>query len=549
MKKKSYLKVLAPTLALSLMMTACSSKDDKAGEKKETEKKKPQVVKILESSEIPTMDSAMAEDTISFTMLNNTMEGLYRLDQNQEAIPGLAEGKPEVSKDGLTYKVKLRDATWSNGDPITANDFVFAWQRAVDPKTASPYGPYMMSGKIANATEIAAGKLPKEELGIKALSDKELEIKLAKPIPFFESLMAFGTFYPQNKKFVESKADKYASNSDNSISAGPFIIKGWDGPEDVNWELEKNPKYWDAKSVKVEKLTFNVQKDPQAALNMFQAGEADITPKLAKQGVISQIEKDKQLNRWLEPSVFWLKFNEKNKALSNVNIRKALAMSFDKEALAKDVLNNGSIPANYFVPAEFVKDDKGKDFRTKTEYLKYDEKKAKEYWEKGLAEIGQKEVTLRYTTQDTETAKLSDAFITDQMKKHLPGLKLELIQIPFPEKLKREEAMDYDILFSGWGPDYADPMAFADLYTSTSAKNKMAYASEKYDKLIKEADTTNDNAKRFEAMREAEKTLLEDAALAPIYQRAANVMVRDNIKGFTHHLFGPDYSYKWLEVK
>lgn len=551
MKKSSYLKVLAPTVALSMILSACSGGDDKAGDEKEKKGTAKQEVTILESSEIPTMDSVMAQDTISFTILNNTNEGLYRLDQDQKAVPAMAEGPAEKSEDGLTYTVKLRDAKWSNGDPVTANDFVYAWRRAADPATASPYGPYMMSGKILNADKIAAKKAKPEELGIKAIDEKTLEIKLVKPLPYFESLMTFGTFLPQNQKFVESQGKDYASGSDNLLSNGPFKINGWDGAEDVDWVLEKNSEYWDANTVTMEKMNFNVQKEPQSSLNMFQAGEADITPKLAQAGVIAQIESDPQLVRWLEPSIFWLKLNEKHKAFANENIRRAITMAIDKESLVNDVLKDGSKAADYFIPAEFVKDEKGQDFRAKYDgFNKYNVEEAKKLWEQGLKEIGQKELSLTYVGQDTDTAKLSDAYIKDQLEKNLPGIKINLKNVPFAQKLKLETALDYDILFSGWGPDYQDAMTFADLYITDGQNNNMAYSSEKYDKFLADAGKEQDFGKYTALLQDAEKTLLEeDAALAPLYQRTSNVLVAEKVKGFTYHTFGPEYTYKWLKVE
>lgn len=551
MKKSSYLKVLAPTVALSMILSACAGGKDESGDKKEKKGTVKQEVTILESAEVPTMDSVMAEDTLSFSQLNNTNEGLYRLDQDQKAVPGMAEGPATASEDGLTYTVKLRDAKWSNGDPVTANDFVFAWQRAVNPDTASPYGPYMMAGKILNADKIAAGKAKPETLGIKALDDKTLEIKLVKPIAYFESLMAFGTFLPQNEKYVKEQGKDYASSSENVLSNGPFKITGWDGAEDVDWALEKNSEYWDAKSVVMEKINFNVQKEPQSSLNMFQAGEADITPKLAQAGVIAQVESDPQLVKWLEPTIFWLKINHTHKALENENIRRALNMAIDKDALANDVLNNGSIAANYAVPQDFVKDEGGQDFRAKYEaFNKYNVDEAKKLWEKGLSELGMKEIKLTYVSQDTDTAKLTDAFIKDQLEKNLPGLKIELKNIPFAQKLKIEDAMDYDLLFSGWGPDYLDPMTFSDLFITDGQNNKMGYSNKEYDKLVADADKETDAAKRWEMLQDAENVLLqEDAGLIPVYQRASNILVNEKVKGFTYHLVGAEYSYKWLKVE
>ncbi|MGX1194813.1 peptide ABC transporter substrate-binding protein [Metabacillus sp. SLBN-84] len=561
MKKSKFSLLLVLSLVLSVFLTACygggGSSSSDGGEKDKDSKEAadvPQELKVLESSEIPSMDSVLAEDTISLSQLNNTNEGLYRIDENQEPIPGMADGEPEANEDGTEYTIKIKeDAKWSNGEPVTANDFVFAWQRALNPDTGSAYGPYMMMGKIKNAEALYNGKAKPEDLGVKAQDEKTLVVTLEKPIPFFKSLMAFPTFYPQNQKFVEEQGENFGKKSENLVFNGPFTIAGWEGPADTEWTLEKNAEYWDAKNVSLEKITFNVSKDPQAAANAFEAGEADVTPKLSTPAVIAQYDGDDRLKRWLEPTIFWLKLNQKNEALANVNIRKAIAMAFNKEDLTNEILNNGSKPANYAVPAEFVTHpETGEDFReVNKDLLTYNPEEAKKLWEKGLAEIGQEEVKLVYLGGDTETSKTVDSYMKDQLQNALPGLTIDVQSVPFSVRLDRDKTMDYDIQAAGWGPDYLDPISFSDLWITDGGNNRMAYSNEKYDKLLKDAQTTlaNDPAKRFAALQEAEKVLLEeDAGIAPMYQRASNLLINKKVEGFTYHLVGPEYSYKWIKI-
>ncbi|PLR68957.1 MULTISPECIES: peptide ABC transporter substrate-binding protein [Bacillaceae] len=561
MKKSKFSLLLVLSLVISVFLSACygggnqgsSDGGDKDKDSKE-ETNVPQELKVLEQSEIPSMDSVLAEDTISLSQLNNTNEGLYRIDENQEPVPGMADGEPEANEEGTEYTIKIKeDAKWSNGDPVTANDFVFAWQRALNPDTGSAYGPYMMMGKIKNAEALYNGKAKPEELGVKAEDEKTLVITLEKPIPFFKSLMAFPTFYPQNQKFVEEQAANFGKKSENLVFNGPFAINGWEGPADTEWTLEKNAEYWDAKNVSLEKITFNVSKDPQAAANAFEAGEADVTPKLSTPAVIAQYDGDDRLLRWLEPTIFWLKLNQKNEALANVNIRKAIAMAFNKEDLTNEILNNGSIPANYAVPKEFVTNpETGEDFRKANgDLLTYNLEEAKKLWAKGLEEIGQKEVKLVYLGGDTETSKTIDSYMKDQLQNNLEGLTIDVQSVPFSVRLDRDKTMDYDIQAAGWGPDYLDPISFSDLWITDGGNNRMAYSNEKYDKLLKDAQTTlaNDPAKRFEALQEAEKVVLEeDAGIAPIYQRASNLLINKKVEGFTYHLVGPEYSYKWIKI-
>ncbi|WP_078435200.1 peptide ABC transporter substrate-binding protein [Metabacillus halosaccharovorans] len=562
MKKSKYFLLLALSLVLSMFLAACNGGGD-TGKETDTggdEGTAEQKITALESQAIPSMDSVMAQDTVSFTTMNNVMEGLYRLDPNQEVVEGMAEGEPEVSEDGTVYTFKLRDAKWSNGDPVTANDFVYAWQRAIDPANASPYGPYMMDGKIKGAAEITAAGAEKIEydlntLGVKAIDEKTLEVTLERPIPYFQSLMAFPTFYPQNQKFVEEQGDNYAKTAENLVYNGPFVLSDWGGSTASEWTYTKNEDYWDAETVKLETVQWNVLKDSQASANAFETGEADVTGKLSSD-IVPQYEGDERMVKWLEPTIFWLKFNQKeNEALKNPDIRKALAQAINKEDFVNSVLNNGSIIANYAVPSEFVKNEEtGKDFReiNGNELLPYDVDAAKASWEKGLAALGTDKVEVRYLGDDTESAKKVAEYVKNQLETNLPGLTLKVESVPFSVRLDRENSQDYDIQMAGWGPDYLDPMTFSDLWLTGGGNNKMDYSNEKYDQLVKDAQTTlaQKPVERYEALAEAERILLEeDAAIAPMYQRSSNVLVNENVEGFTYHLVGPEYSYKWASVK
>ncbi|RTR31542.1 peptide ABC transporter substrate-binding protein [Robertmurraya yapensis] len=561
MKKSKYFLLLSLMLVISSFLAACGGGDD-AGKDKEGADNTAAVqeLKMLESTAIPSMDSVMAQDTVSFTTLNNVNEGLYRLDPNQEVVEGVADGEPTISEDGTVYTFKLKDAKWSNGEPVTANDFVYAWQRAIDPENASPYGPYMMDGKIKGAAEITAAAAEKKEydlstLGVKAVDDKTLEVTLERPIPYFKSLMAFPTFYPQNQKFVEEQGENFGLKAENVLYNGPFVLSEWDGSTDEEWVYAKNTEYWDADTVKLEKLTWNVLKESQAAANAFETGEVDITGKLSSD-VVPQYEGDERLLNWLEPTIFWLKMNQKNNpALKNVNIRKAIAQAINKQDFVDGVLANGSIVANYAVPNEFVKNDEtGEDFRSinGNELLPYNVDEAKKSWEAGLAELGTDSVEVRYLGDDTESAKKAAEYVKNQLETNLPGIKVTVESVPFSVRLDRENAQDYDLQMAGWGPDYLDPMTFSDLWLTGGGNNKMDYSNEKYDQLVKDAQTTlaQSPVERYEALAEAEKILLEeDAAIAPLYQRSSNLLVSEKVENFTYHLVGPEYSFKWTSVK
>ncbi|MCM3573145.1 peptide ABC transporter substrate-binding protein [Mesobacillus subterraneus] len=565
MKKSKFSFLLILTLVFSLILSACSGGNEDAGDNEPADNDDatgeevanvPQELNMLDSSEIPTMDSVLAEGSTSFTYINNVGEGLYRLDQDHKPVPALADGEPEISEDQKVYTFKLKDSKWSNGEPVTAHDFVFAWRRAIDPATASPYGPYMMGGKIKGAAEITeAGAAKKEynleDLGVKAIDDKTLEVTLEKPVVYWEDLFAFPTFYPQNEKFVTEKGDAFASNAENLLYNGPFKMEKWEGTDATEWVLVKNPDYHSADDVTLEKITVNVVKDSNSAVNAFEAGETDMTGLLSSD-IVPSYEGDERMLTWMEPVVFWIKMNQKNEALANVNIRKAIAMGFNKEDLAKSILNNGSIAANFFVPKDFVKGPNGEDFREKHgDLIVFNAEEAKKHWEQGLKELGVDKLEIRYLGGDTEAAKKTDAYIKNQLETNLPGLTVKLESVPFAVRLERDNAMDYDLQFAGWGPDYGNALSFTDLWITDGGSNRMGYSNPEYDKLIKAAqgELATDPEKNWEAQQEAERIMLEeDAGLAPVYQRSANILLNPGVKGLAIYNYGPDYNFQWVKI-
>lgn len=550
MKAKKMSLFLVMILALSTFLAACSGDDSSSGNGKgdgSTEGVE-QVLNVVETSEIPSMDTALATDSVSFNVMNNVMEGLYRLGENDEVVDGVAEGEPEVSEDGLTYTFKLReDAKWSNGDPVTANDFVYAWQKVVNPDTAAQYA-YMLY-VIENGQEINSGEKEISELGVKAIDDNTLEVKLANAVPYFKSLLSFGTFMPQNQKFVEEKGDKYGLEADTTIYNGPFTLSEWKHEE--SFKLSKNEEYWDKDAVKLETVNFKIVKDTNTAVNLYETGKIDRVG-LSAENVDTYKDSEEFLTE-NDTSVFYLEYNTENEILSNAKIRKALTMAFDKEAFVDTLLNNGSTAAYYIVPKDFYTTQDGKDFRdVNGDMLKTNKEEAAKLWAEGLKELGTDKVELELLNYDGDSAKKMGEYLKEQMETTLEGLTLSLNQQPFQNKLDVQAKGDFDISYSGWGPDYQDPMTFLDMFTTGNGNNHTAYSSKEYDKLIKDASTTllDDLEARDAAMAEAEKLLIEeDTVIAPLYQRGSSFLMKDKVKGLLSHSFGGDYSYKWVSIE
>jgi oligopeptide transport system substrate-binding protein len=551
--KKKYAWLLALSLVLSMFLAACSGGGDKetADDSKDTADapKVEQTLNFINGDTIPSMDPSLGTDEYAFQFLGATMEGLYRLDEKGQVSEGIAT-KHEVSEDGKTWTFTLReDAKWSNGDPVTANDFVYAWQRAVDPATGSEYGPYMMGGVIKNATAVNKGEVPVDQLGVKADGDFTLVVELENATPYFESLTTFGTFLPLNQKFVEEKADTFATSADTLLSNGPFKFASWTSTAQ-EWELVKNDTYWDAKTVKLEKMTYVVVKESQTAVDLYEKGEVDRAG--LSSDLVDQYSTHDDYTVEPDTSVFYIKMNQtRNKALANVNVRNAIARAFDKQALVDEILNNGSIVANGLVPKDFVPTPDGKDFREVSgDLMKYDLDEAKKYWEKALAELGTDSVEIEFLGGDNEVSKMMNQYLANQLSTNLPGLKVTLKEVPFEQRLELDTAMDYDMQFAGWGPDFLDPYTFMNLWLTDGGNNQMGYSNPEYDKLVNETATTLalDPEARIDNFLKAEKVLFEDAAIAPVYQRAGALLVSPKVQGVFTNLFGATYEYKWASV-
>ncbi|WP_404454693.1 peptide ABC transporter substrate-binding protein [Virgibacillus necropolis] len=562
MKLSKFLLLLAVGLLLSVYLVACSSdgdgsekssgkSDGKSEESASESEDVEQVFNLINGDTIPTMDSSMATDEYAFQFMNASMEGLYRLGENAELTPGIAKDHT-VSDDGLTWTFNLRDnAKWSNGDPVTAHDFVYAWRRAVDPETGSEYGPYMMGGVIKNATAVNASEMPLEKLGVKAKDDYTLVVTLEKPTPYFESLAAFGTFLPLNEKFVKAQGDKYATSTETLLFNGPFTLSEWKSTAS-SWVLKKNETYWDANTVQLEKITYDVVKDPQTAVDLYEKGKVDRAGLSAD--LVDKYSTHDDFEIVPGTGVFYLKFNQTTSdALANVNIRKAISRAINKKALVEEILNNGSVVANGLIPSDFSKHpETGEDFRDSNGALvKYDAEKAQKLWEKGLKEIGKDKVTLEFLGGDGETVKTMNEFIANQLETNLPGLEIELKQVPFEQRLELDTKMEYQIQFAGWLPDFLDPYTFLNLWLTDGGNNMMGYSNPKYDKLVQ--STVNELAlkpvERFEAFLEAEKVLFEDAAIAPLYQEAGAVLTSPMMKGYISNPMGAPTEYKWAYVE
>ncbi|XLP20131.1 peptide ABC transporter substrate-binding protein [Bacillus toyonensis] len=560
-KMKKLTAVVVPVLTMSVALTACSGSGGEkktittsnSGEEKKSDIKyaAKQVLNRTENQEIPTMDTSKSTDTLGAQILGNTMEGLYRLDKDNKPIPAAAESSTK-SEDGKKYTFKLRkDAKWSNGESVTAKDFVYGWQRLLDKNTAAEYA--FIAYYIKNAEAINKGEKPATELGAKAVDDYTLEVELEKPVPYFLNLLAFPSYYPLNEKFVKEKGDKYGLEADTTVYNGPFVMSSW--KHEQGWQLKKNDKYWDKKTVKLEEINYSVVKEVATKVNLYDTGSIDFT--LLSGEFVDKYKSNKdEYGEYSEASTFFLRLNQKRNGqdtpLKSKKLREAIALSVDKKGLANVILNNGSKATDQLVPKGLATGPDGKDYQdTFKNGLKYDPKKGAAAWEAAKKELGKDQVTIELLSYDDGTAKKIADYVKDQIEKNLKGVTINTKIQPFKQKLKLETAQDYEISYAGWSPDYADPMTFIDMFESKSPYNQMSYSNPKYDEMVGKAgnELMGDAKKRWETLGKAEKLFLEeDAGLVPLYQTGRSYVMKPNVKGIVKHNISPEYSFKWAYV-
>lgn len=522
-----------------LALTACSSNKDSSSSKDLAAK---QVLNWNEPSELPTLDPSKATDTISFDMMNNSMEGLYRIGKNSKIEPGIAKAT-KISKDGLTYTFTLRsNSKWSNGDPVVAQDFVYGWRRTMDPKTGSEYA-YLYDG-VKNANEVMAGKKAVSQLGIKAVGKHKLVVSLEKEVPYFKLLLGFPSFFPQNKKAVEKAGSKYGTASKYIVYNGPFKMSGWTG-SNLSWSLEKNSHYWDKKSVKLSKINFKVNKDTSTGYNLYQSKKLDEALLSTEQA--KQLAGKEGYTVLKQARTNYLEFNQTQKKFKNAKIRQAISYAIDRKQLAEKVLGSGT-KASKSIVSSGLQSYKGTDFADAaqtTAGVTFNKKKAKKLLKEGLKESGQSKLTFTLLGDDTDISKKVTTFIQSQLGENL-GIDVRVTNVPFKTRIERARTQQFDVVLGSWGADFSDAISFVDLFTSDNSYNNGKWKNSEYDRLVKASKTTDsaNKQKRWNDLVKASKILNEDQGVAPLYQLNQPTMVRTNVKGLIQNSAGVVNNWK-----
>ncbi|WP_195926880.1 peptide ABC transporter substrate-binding protein [Sarcina ventriculi] len=486
-----------------------------------------------------TIDPQLNSAVDGSKVIRNTFEGLMREIENGEVENGIAEGY-EVSEDGLVYTFHIRDnAKWSDGEDVTAKDFEYAWKRALNPNTAAEYAYqlfYIKNGEAYNKGEASA-----DDVGIKVVDNKTIEVTLESAVPYFVSLLAMPVYYPVRQDIIEENGDKWALSPETYVSNGPFKMTEWS--EKKSMTFIKNENYWDADNVKLETLVFRLIDDQTTTLSAFKNGELDIMEQPPTTEIQSLIDEGvAKVYPYLGTYFYMVNVSGKGlsseavDALQDVRVRKALSLAIDRNLITEKVSMGGEIPATSYVP-EGVKDTQGNTFHKDYSSVTTNIEEAKKLLEEAGYPNGQGFPTITFTYNTASNNQMIAQAIQDMWKTNL-GINVELKNEEWAVFQTTRNNFQYEICRHGWIGDYNDPMTFLDMWVTASGQNNAGYSNEEYDSLIAQAKSEQDGEKRTELLRKAEDILMDDMAIIPIYYYTNIVCANDNVKGYVKSPLG-----------
>ena len=505
---------------------------------------------VMLETPVESLDPQQATDGTSFEVIACFTDGLMQMDAHGTAVNALAESY-EISEDGKTYTFHIRqDANWSNGTPVTAADFVFAWQRAVDPAVASEYS-YMLSdiGQVVNAEAIIAGEKDKSELGVTAVDEKTLEVQLNVPVSYFLSLMYFPTYYPVNEEFYNSCGDVLETSPETVLSNGAFILDSYE-PAATAFHLTKNPDYYYAARVQLPGLNYQVIQDSQQALMSYQTGELDTT--LVNGEQVDQVKDDPEFTTIGAGYLWYVSPNMGTvPELANENIRMAMTMAIDRDAITNDVLKDGSKATYTAVPMDFAAGPDGSDYAGDqsrySDVCAYDTAQAAEYWATGLEELGVSTLSFEMVVEADDAPQKVAQVLKEQWETTLPGLTVTLKVEPKKQRVEDLQNGNFQLGLTRWGPDYADPMTYLGMWITDNNNNYGLWSNAEYDAIIAECTTgalCTDPEGRWARLYDAEKLVMDEAVIYPLYTQCNAEMMSSNVTGVEFHPVALNRVYK-----
>ncbi len=494
-----------------------------------------QVLNLAIGSEPPTIDPALATDSTSGAIIKNVFEGLTAMDNAGEVLPGAAESW-EVSEDGLTYTFKLREGnTWSNGDPVTASDFEYAWKRVLNPETASQYASILYV--VAGAEAYNSGEGEADAVGVTAVDDSTLEVTLANPTTYFLELTAFYTYMPVHQATVEADADWALDASDAYVTNGPFSLQEW--AHSSHYVLVKNDSYWDVDNVSLDTVNVQIIEAESTANAEFQAGGIDYLGSpysTVSLDAIDLYKANEELNVAPYAAIYWYKLNTTDEVMSNVNIRKALALAVDRQALVDNITKGGQLPAMGYVPPTSAGFEEERGYFADADY-----DAAKEYLATGLEELGMSdpsELTINISINTSEAHSTIAQFIQEGWAQNL-GINAEIDNTEWQVYLERLDVLDFQVARMGWIADFNDASTFLDMYrTADAGNNDTGWENEEYKALIDQAAAEQDVDVRTDLLLQAEAIMIEEMPVIPLYYYTNLYVVHDHVENMLPDALG-----------
>lgn len=501
----------------------------------------------MEPTGLNTLTSTYA---IEFSLFKHMYENLVTLDDDDNTVPGAAESW-DYDEDTLTYTFHLRkDGVWTNGDPVTAKDFEFAWSQALNPDVASDYAYFLYF--IKNAEKYFNGEVTWDEVGVKVVDDYTLEVTMEQPTPYALFLFSFGTLAPINQRFYEAVgADLYSTEAQYFCTNGPFALTEWSHNDKI--VMQKNDAWHGAADVEVEEIDWKIITDANAALSSFLAGDLDMvglgTGELIKQATAAGAT----IQSYTDGTAFYIYFNNNDQYLSNVNLRRALFNAIDEQKEIDTVWQNDNEPMTSFtVPGVSAAD--GTPFAGKVGELyapSRDQEKAKEYLATALSELGctvdDLSAHLSIDCGDSPTSIAEASFYQEQWRQVL-GIEVAVNSMITKQGSQNRKTGNYVMSITGWGPDYNDPNTFLDLWVTDGGNNQTGFSNERYDELIDLASKETDLEKRESYFIECEQIIADQLPIGPAFWRAPSYACSDKIKGGMHRSTFQDINAVYVKL-
>ena len=491
------------------------------------------------STEPPQLDSTRATDMVSGQILGHVMEGLVRYDEFNRIVPGVAE-RWKIAEAEAVFHLR-GDSRWSDESPVTAHDFVFAWRKALDPATASEYAFILYP--IKNARAVNEGELPVTAFGATAVDDHTLAVQLERPIGYFDKLVAFPTYYPIKQDFYEGRDGRYGADAADLLYNGPFVIERW--VHGAQLRMSRNDAYWDRDRIRLNAIDYAyITSDVNATLNLYKDGKVAIAG-LDAETLHDALEQRWKLERFNDGSVFFIEFNHRPSRLtSNRNLRKAIQFVVDPAELVYKVIKlPGNTPGESLFPVWL----KGVDGYFRQEYPapqhRVDFARAREYLARAKQELGLDPLPpLIFLSGDNPAANKQSEYFQEVFASRL-GIEVKIDRQIFKQRLAKMTAGEFDMVLAGWGPDYADPLTFGDLFASWNKNNRGAYVSPELDAWVEVAQSSLVPGERMQAFDEIQKIIYDDAVILPNYERGSVFVRNPQLKGVVRRAVGTDPDY------